>query len=120
MAGIGEGRVGYNPCVACEVGRVTVCLLCAMLVDDRLIYKIRAGRGEGPIKGVMGRRDTATDPRAGTRGRGAHTGRPEGDNRSGQRLSPRGRAGRLHPAPVGVLGEPSVRGPVASFGAFRS
>ena len=33
-----------------------------MLVDVRLIYKIRAGRGEGPIKGVMGRLEKAKDP----------------------------------------------------------
>ena len=44
-------------------------MLCSMLVDGRLLVKIRsgwgrggAGRGEGPIKRVMGRRDQATDP----------------------------------------------------------
>ena len=40
--------------------------MCSRLVDGRLLVKIRsgggAGRGEGPIKRVMGRRDQATNP----------------------------------------------------------
>ena len=57
LGGIGERRVGYNPCGECEVGRCLARMLCSMLVDDRPRCKLRAGRGEGPIKGVMGRRD---------------------------------------------------------------
>ena len=41
------GRVGYNPCGECEVGRCLPCMLCSMLVDDRPRYKLRADRGEG-------------------------------------------------------------------------
>ena len=81
VAGIGERRVGYNPCGECELGRCTARMLCSRLVDDRLLVKIRSGGGwggvEGPIKRVMGRCAQATGPSAGTGGRRAHTGRPE-------------------------------------------
>ena len=66
VAGIGERRVGYTPGGACDVGRCTARMLGSRLVDGRLLVKIRswggAGRGEDPIKGVMGRRAQATNP----------------------------------------------------------
>ena len=43
VAGIGERRVGYTPCGACEVGRWRARILYAMLVDGRPIHKLRAG-----------------------------------------------------------------------------
>ena len=54
VAGIGERRVGYNPCGACEVGRWMAGILYAMLVDGRPICKLRAGRGRGSHKGSYG------------------------------------------------------------------
>ena len=62
LVGIGERRVVYNPCGACEMGRCLARMLCSMLVDGRPRHKRVAGRGEGPIKGVMGRCAQATDP----------------------------------------------------------
>ena len=79
MAGIGERRVGYNPCGACDVGRCTARMVCSRLVDDRLLVKIRSGGGGavgGSHKGSYGTARHGDGPPAGTGGRGAHTGRP--------------------------------------------
>ena len=90
-AGIGERRVGYNPCGECDLGRCTAHTACSRLVDRRLLVKdperVGAVRGEGPIKGVMGRRDQATDPPPAP-GRGAHNGRPEPGARADQQRAP--------------------------------
>ena len=56
-AGIGERRVGYNPCGERELGRCMARMLYSRLVDGRPLHKIPGGRGEGPIKRVMGRRE---------------------------------------------------------------
>ena len=48
------------------------------------------GGGEGPIKGVMGRQAHGDGPRAvRTRGRGAHTGRPDAHGTSSDQDGPR-------------------------------
>ena len=77
VAGIGERRVGYNPCGACEVGRCLACMLCSMLVDGRPRCKLRAGRGRGSHKGSYGTVRKGDGSSAGTGGRGAQNGRPE-------------------------------------------
>ena len=50
VAGIGERRVGYNPCGECELGRCTARMLCSRLVDGRLLVKIRSGWGRGGVR----------------------------------------------------------------------
>ena len=76
------GRVGYNPCGECELGRCLAHTACSRLVDGRLLVKIRSGGGrgggEGPIKGVMGRRDRRRTQRRHRGPRRAHwaAGRP--------------------------------------------
>ena len=63
-----------------------------MVVQDTRPWR---GGVEGPIKGVMGRLEQATDPAPGTGGRGAHTGRPE--RRTAQPLTRQDREG--YPGP---------------------
>ena len=75
-AGIGERRVGYNPCGECDLGRCTARMPCSRLVDGRLLVKIRSGggwAGGGSHKGSYGTAGTDDGPRAGTSGRGART-----------------------------------------------
>ena len=79
VAGIGERRVGYNPCGECDLGRCTARRLCSRLVDGRLLVKIRSGgggAGGGSHKGSYGTVRTGDGPKAVTGGRRAHTGRP--------------------------------------------
>ena len=63
--GIGERRVGYTPCGACEVGRCLARILYVMLVDGRPRHKPRAGRGRGAHKGSYGTVRTGDGPHAG-------------------------------------------------------
>ena len=84
MAGIGERRVGYNPCGACEVGRCLARILYAMLVDGRPTHKLRAGRGRGAHKASYGTARTGEETSAVTGGRRAHNGRPEPGARADQ------------------------------------
>ena len=85
--GIGERRVGYNPCGACEMGRCTARMLYSRLVDGRPRHKPRAGRGRGSHKGSYGTVSTGDEPSAVTRGprraqRAAGARRPRGPGRA--------------------------------------
>ena len=68
-------------------------MLYSRLVDGRLLVKIRSGwgrgGGEGPIKGLMGRRDPATEPPPAPGTAARTNGRPDARRRRALPLDPR-------------------------------
>ena len=81
VAGIGERRVGYNPCGACEVGR-WMAGTAVLYVSRPIVYWLRirsggrGGAGVGSHKAGYGTVRTGDGPNAGTRaspGAAAHT-----------------------------------------------